>query len=103
MSDFDYYNAPSDKIFDEVKAAAMKLWRGYDDTHGYASGKVDRIKDIRNISDNCCYMVAMFDHPNQKKLIGMVEGETKVWLEAALEEQFAGVAEAEAKYPGLFT
>ncbi|MEK0324681.1 MAG: hypothetical protein QQN63_03160, partial [Nitrosopumilus sp.] len=86
MSDFDYYTPPSDKIFNEVKSAAIRLWRGYDDTHGYASEKVNHIKDIQNISDNCCFMVAMFDHQNQKKLISMVEGETKEWLESALEE-----------------
>jgi len=103
MSDFDYYTAPSDKIFNEVKAACITIWKCYDDMHGYSSGKINAIKDIENVSDNCCYMVAMFDHPNQKKLIGMVEGETKVWLEAALEEQFAGVAEAEANFPGLFS
>lgn len=78
---FDYYEAPADKIFEEIKAACMKIWSAYDDTHGYATKKINRIKDIKNVSDNTGYMVAMFDGNNQEKLIGMVDGETRKWME----------------------
>lgn len=69
MSDFDYYKAPSDEIFDEIKRASMVVWNTYDDTYGYATEKINRIKDLKNIQDNAWYMVAMFDISNQLKLL----------------------------------
>jgi hypothetical protein len=66
-----YYKAPKDKYFDEVKKEAMKLWKKVDsdnDKFGYATGKINRIKDIKNIDDNFMYMVAMFDINNQRLL-----------------------------------
>lgn len=71
-----YYTAPPQKIFDEIKEAAIKLWNTYDDSYGYASGKISRIKDIKNIKDNAWYIVAMFDCNNQRKLCEMVGPET---------------------------
>ena len=66
-----YYTAPSDEIFNEVKNACMELWKEVDtdnDKFGYASSKINSIKDIQNISDNFMYMIAMFDHLNHRKL-----------------------------------
>lgn len=79
---FDYYQAPSDEIFNEIKKQSVKLWQTYDDTHGYATEKVSRITDIVNFKDNVGYIVAMFDIHNQMKLRAMVEGgATKKWLD----------------------
>ena len=64
-----YYEAPSDKIFEEVKKEAIKIWETYDDTYDYASGKINRIKDIGNIKDNAMSIVSMFDHSNIAKLL----------------------------------
>lgn len=63
-----YYIAPEQELFDEVKKAAMKIWRGYDDTYGYATEKIDSIKDLENIEDNLMCMVSMFDIMNQAQL-----------------------------------
>lgn len=63
-----YYIKPTDKIFDEVKREAIKIWQTYDNTYGYVDEKVNRIKDITNVEDNMMYMVAMFDMQNQSKL-----------------------------------
>lgn len=30
-----YDNAPSDKIFNEIKQAATEIWQTYDNTYGY--------------------------------------------------------------------
>lgn len=73
----EYYTAPSDKVFNEIKEAATQIWQTYDDEYGYASDKINSIKDLRNIKDNAWYMVAMFDHLNQAKLLSMVSPETK--------------------------
>lgn len=71
----DYYTAPDDKVFNEVKDMAIKLWRTYDDQFGYATEKVNQIKDLKNVGDNVMYMVAMFDDLNQLKLAGMLSEE----------------------------
>lgn len=63
-----YYTPPSDEIFEEIKKAAMAIWSTYDDQFGYATGKLDRIMTLENVSDNAVYMIAMFDHSNQAKL-----------------------------------
>jgi hypothetical protein len=65
----EYYTAPSEVIFDEIKKASISIWEGYDDSYGYASGKINSIKNLENVGDNAWRMVAMFDVPNQRKLI----------------------------------
>lgn len=73
-----YYTAPSDQAFKEMKQAATRVWLGYDDEFGYATEKVDRIKDIENIRDNFMYMLAMFDQDNQRKVIADISDVTKI-------------------------
>ena len=69
MNSEQYYVPPSQEIFEDIKQAAIQIWKSYDDTYGYATGKVNRIKDIGNVKDNWAYMVAMFDPINQNKLL----------------------------------
>lgn len=73
----EYYTAPSQEVFDEIQRAAISIWSEYDDTYGYASGKIVRIKDLQNVQDNAWYMVAMFDSLNQAKLIQRVSSDTE--------------------------
>lgn len=76
MTPEEYYIAPAQQIFDDIKQAAIQIWNQYDDTHGYRTEKLSRITDLQNISDNAWYMVAMFDTPNQNKLLTIVTPET---------------------------
>lgn len=69
----EYYTSPSDEIFEDIKQAAIKVWGTFDDTFKYATGKIDRIKDIGNVKDNYAYMVAMFDYGNKFKLFEYLE------------------------------
>ncbi len=73
-----YYTAPKDEQFNELKEKAIEIWKTYDDTHGYSSGKIDRIKDIKNFRDNFMYIVAMFDIQNQVKLAEKLSKETRI-------------------------
>ena len=73
---FNYYDAPPQEIFDDIKENATKIWNTYSDEFGYRSEKINRIKDIKNIQDNAWYIVAMFDSNNQAKLLSMVNPET---------------------------
>lgn len=85
MTDEQYYTPPSDAIFDDIKQAAIALWRTYDDTYKYATGKIDRIKDIGNVGDNYAYMIAMFDYGNQNKLVPLLKrDETKIFVQDLL-------------------
>lgn len=72
-----YYIPPSDEIFNEVKAAAIMIWNTYDDTYLYATEKIDRIKDLENISDNVMSIVAMFDIFNRGKLLMLLSPEAR--------------------------
>jgi len=73
-----YYTAPSDAIFDEIKAAAIKVWHQYDESPGgYAQEKIKRIEDIGNVSDNAMYIVAMFDMNNQGALAALLSEEAR--------------------------
>ncbi len=79
----EYYTAPKQEIFDDIKRNALFIWKGYDDSHGYATEKINRIKDLENVSDNAWYMVAMFDPINQSRLISMVDPQTAVEIKRA--------------------
>jgi len=72
-----YYQAPSDEIFEEVKAKVIEIWQGYDNTYGYASEKIARVKEIQNVSDNVMTIAAMFDHINLAKLAEKLSPEAR--------------------------
>ena len=71
-----YYTPPTEEEFAELKEKAIEIWKEYDDTYGYASEKINAIKDIRNIKDNFMYMVAMFGISNQGKLADKLSEKT---------------------------
>ena len=80
---FDYYKAPPQEVFEDIKKNAIKIWEGYSDEFGYRSEKIDRIKDLENIQDNAWVMVAMFDPINIAILLSMVELETAKMIQKA--------------------
>lgn len=75
MTPEEYYTAPPQHIFDDIQANASLIWQTYDNQFGYVDEKLERI-DVKNVSDNAWYIVAMFDLPNQNKLLDMVQPET---------------------------
>ena len=81
MKKIDYYKAPDNDIFEEIKANSIKIWKTYDNTFGYADEKINQIKDIKNIEDNCYFMVSMFDSNNQHKLKLISGTKTREWIE----------------------
>lgn len=85
---FDYYKAPSDSVFNNIKENAIKLWQTFDDTYGYATEKVSRIERIHNTSDNAWYIVAMFDLGNQGRLIEMLDEEARNAVLEMLRSQY---------------
>ena len=81
----NYYVPPSNEIFEEIKKKSIGIWKTYDDTHGYSTEKIDRIKDLENVQDNAMYMVAMFDWVNKKKLNDKLSEESKAFIENRLD------------------
>lgn len=62
------HETPTTEIFNEIKQAAIIIWKTYDDTHGYASEKIERINSISNYADNVMICYRMFDSSNQRKM-----------------------------------
>lgn len=82
-----YYTPPTDEVFNELVSAATLIWSKYDDTYGYATSKINRIKDLENIEDNFMYIFAMFDQENQRKIFQTVSPEC---IEALKERMLDG-------------
>lgn len=76
-----YYEAPSEEVFSEIKAACIALWITLD-----AKEEIDRIIGLENISDNAMTMIAMFDEVNQYKLRMVLSSEAK----EAIRERISG-------------
>lgn len=72
-----YYDAPSDEVFNEIKQAAIEIWKTYDDTYGYASEKINYVNSVKNFKDNWGTLVGMFDSTNQQKLLAKLSPEAK--------------------------
>lgn len=75
-----YYTLPSDAGFENMKAAAILIWKQYDDQYGYATEKISRIENMKNIGDNFMYIFAMFDMDNQRILVDRIHPLTRVEL-----------------------
>lgn len=88
-----YYTPPEIRVFNELKEKAMQVWKVKYATSdpAYVAEKVDRIKDLENISDNFMYIVAMFDYPNQVYLARLLSEETQG---AIYDRMIAGGAES---------
>jgi ribosome maturation protein Sdo1 len=77
MTEEEYYTAPSQDIFDDIKENALRIWRTYDDTHGSVIKKIQQIEKMENIRNNAWCIVAMFDPYNTRILLNMVNTRTR--------------------------
>lgn len=71
---------PTDKIFEDLKQNAIKVWQTYDDTYGYATEKIDRVNSIKNYADNWYTFLGMMDSRNQAKMMIDLQDETVAFL-----------------------
>jgi hypothetical protein len=70
-------NTVTDEVFDELKREAIKIWKTYDNTYGYADEKIGYLESFGNVKDNFGTIIGMFDTTNQKKLYQAVGPEAK--------------------------
>jgi hypothetical protein len=75
----NYYIAPSDETFEEIKRTAISIWSNpnYGYHQRYISEKVNSINGIKNIRDNYAYIIAKFDDEKQVTLIGLLSDEAR--------------------------
>jgi len=73
-----YYTPPTDEEFNELKERAIEIWSTMGDEPSYSQEKINGIKNIKNISDNFMYMVAMFDINNQSILAKKLSPKTRL-------------------------
>ena len=74
-------NNVTQEQFDELKQNAIKIWKTYDDTYGYASEKISRLNQFDNIKDNYGTIIGMFDTRNQRKLYDSVDDDCKILID----------------------
>jgi len=76
----EYLASMKDEMFEDIKQNAIKIWNSYDDTHGYASGKIKRVNEIKNYKDNWITLIGMFDAFNKFRLYKKLKKETLEFL-----------------------
>lgn len=79
------------KTFAELQQNAISIWGQYDDSHGYASEKIDKVSNLHHVGDNYGTIIGMFDSKNQRKLYDRVGDEGK----AAIDEWVGGLERVE--------
>lgn len=76
-----YNDAPSDEIFNEIKEAAIEIWKTYDDRFGYATEKIEKVNSVQNVGSNWGFLVGMFDQNNQALLLNKLSLEARAKVE----------------------
>ncbi len=66
---------PSIEIFDEIKKAAITIWKTKSNAYGYADEKIDKINSISNCKDNAMVFYRTFDCMNQEKMNHLLSDE----------------------------
>ncbi len=75
MSEKLFYTAPSQEIFEEMQKLAIEIWNTYDDTHLYATTKVNHVIMIQNKGSGFMAIFQMFDVNNQTKILNKASPE----------------------------
>ena len=71
-----FYTAPPDENFEELREAALKIWRAYHPEHR----KAEYVLKMSNIENNFMAIVNMFDCDNQRKLAHDLSDSTKLHI-----------------------
>jgi hypothetical protein len=66
---------PTNEVFNEMRKAAISIWRDYDNRFGYATEKIKRVNSMENISDNAMVFYRMFDHWNKQLMVSKLSDE----------------------------
>lgn len=76
-----YETATPDDVFAEVKNKAKQYWiDNFENTHGYVTGKIERIDRIENHDDDYLFILKMFDPQHEKKCILSMSQEAREWI-----------------------
>lgn len=87
----DFYETPSQEIFDDIANKSKDLWRKrYDDEYGYVTEKTDRIDQISNFKDNWGSIFGMFDHQNQSLLLRTLTNDARTFILERVGSNYGG-------------
>jgi hypothetical protein len=67
---------PTQEVFDDMKSAAVAIWKTYSDEFGYVTEKLNYINSLENIEDNAMVFFRMFDWVNQSTMKNTVSPES---------------------------
>ena len=71
---------PTNEVFNEMRKAAISIWRDYDNRFGYATEKIKRVNSMENISDNAMVFYRMFDHWNKQLMVSKLSEDAKNYI-----------------------
>ena len=83
MKPYQLPKPPTQRIFDEMKYAAMFIWvQNYSDNFGWVTDKLNRISRItENVGDNAMTFFRMFDILNQERMYSILTQEAKAYID----------------------
>jgi vacuolar-type H+-ATPase subunit E/Vma4 len=81
-----YYTAPSDEIFEELKAKVIELRIELDPK--YHHEKTAELKRIENHEDNFLWIFATLDSRNQRRILNKITQKTKEALKERVPSYF---------------
>lgn len=85
-----YYRQPRQEYFDELKSACIKFWGLFDDQFGYATEKIDSIKDLENNATNYMMMIKMIHPLSWEILAELLSRKTRYDIHIRLNAGFDG-------------
>ena len=84
---FEYYRAPSQEVFNDIKDMAITAWETLEEPKSYINGKINIIKDLENIGSNAWRIINMFHPTIRLYLYTISKKETKIMIGMLLKEE----------------
>jgi hypothetical protein len=75
-----YYQTPSEEIFNDMKQAAIKVWKTKDNTHRHVNEKIEIVNAMKNYRDNAMICYNMFDHIDQRTFLQHLSDPAKEYI-----------------------
>jgi hypothetical protein len=74
------HETPSEEIFNEIKQAAIKVWKTKDNTGGYVTEKIAYLNSFSNYADNAMTFYRLFDSTNRMIMLKLLSGEALEYI-----------------------
>lgn len=78
---------PSEEIFNEIVEACVEVWHTYDDTHGYRTEKLERVRSTKNYKDNVMGLIRMFHPVMRYRIVTRLSKQAQEYINLNSEEE----------------